>query len=116
MHVVPPGGDNGFIIACNVGRIGMASEADDMSVINTGKPTLKAMAARSRFKVQLALQDVQGRTVGALSGFFRYESGAPPEYYEAMARAIRDELKNEIPDKAALFKSETPVTRLRPVP
>jgi hypothetical protein len=105
MHVVPPGHDKGLIIACNVGRIGMASEDGDMGVINTGKTTFKAMLARSRVKVQLVMQDEHGKTVGALSEFFRYDSGATREHYEAMARVIRDELKSQIHDKDALFRS-----------
>lgn len=104
MHVAPPGRDKSLIIACNVGRIGMASDDDDMEVINTGKTTLKAMSERSRVKIQLPMQDERGRTVGALSEFFRYDDKATREHYEAMARVIRDELKSQIHDKATLFR------------
>jgi hypothetical protein len=109
MHVIPPGKTDGVIIACNVGRIGMASDEADLAVIKTGKPELKVRPDSGRFKVQLPLNDARGVTVAALSVFYAYRAGDKPDAFLARATALRNEVARRIPDKAALFEPANPI-------
>src|ERR1700687_5091952 len=75
MHVTPPGKTDNVVIASNIGRIGKKADEDDLRVIQTGKPNLEVNKAGDRFEVELLLQDLSHRTVGALGLVFPYKAG-----------------------------------------
>jgi hypothetical protein len=113
MHVTPPKTADNVVIASNIGRIGKKADEDDLRVIQTGKPNLEVNKAGDRFEVELPLQDLSHRTVGALGVVFRYKAGDDKLALQRKAEAIRDEMRSRISHTANLmdperFDTETP--------
>ena len=103
LHVRPPGAPANIILASSIGRIGKKADADDMKVVDTGKPLLEVNAAtHRRFEVEIPLQDAAGRRIGALSTVFAYRPGEEQSAFLKRATAIRDELRGQIPSLASL--------------
>ena len=69
-----------------------------MRVINTGKTNLEVSEAGHRFEVELVLQDVAGKTIGARGVVFPYKKG------HRQAIKVRNELRKQIPSVAQLFE------------
>jgi hypothetical protein len=103
MHVTPPKTDTNVIIASNIGRIGKPGDADDLRVIETGKPNLEVGHGGKRFEVELPLQDVSGATIGALGLVWRYAPGQGKSAFERRAHRIRDALAKRILNAANLM-------------
>jgi iron complex outermembrane receptor protein len=103
MHVTPPNSSDNIIIASNIGRIGKLADADDMSVINTGKPLVEVTKAGDGLAVMLVLQDVAGHTVGALGTTLAYKAGDDKSLLKKQAETIRNELRQQTPSLAKLF-------------
>jgi hypothetical protein len=103
MHVAPPHQKEYLIVASNIGRIGKKADEDDMRVIDTGKSNLEINKAGNHFEVELVLQDQSGKTIGAAGIVFNYKPGDDKARYEKIAEQIRDEWKNQIPNKDSLF-------------
>lgn len=97
MHVTPPKANDNIILASNFGRIGKKADDDDMKVINSGEPIVGVYAEGKRYGVELALRNVAGKTVGALSVGFRYKTGDDEKAFLAEAEKVRDELRKRIP-------------------
>lgn len=104
MHVTPPKDPDNVIIASNIGRIGKKADEDDLRVIQTGKTNLELNQAGDRFEVELVLQDVSGKTLGALGTVFAYKPGDKESDFKAKGEKIRDELRKQIPSLAKLFE------------
>lgn len=104
MHVTPPHSSKNVIIASNIGRIGKEADEDDLRVINTGKPNLEVNKTADRFEVELVLQDVSGKTIGALGVVFPYKAGDNKSEFQKRAERIRDDLRKQIPTLASLFE------------
>jgi hypothetical protein len=114
MHVTPPKSADNLIIASNIGRIGKKADEDDLRVIATGKPNLEVNKTGDRFEVELPLQDLSHRTVGALGVVFPYKAGDDKLALQKKAEMIRDEMRGRISHTANLmdperFDSETPM-------
>ncbi|MGH9705013.1 MAG: hypothetical protein ACRD4K_16685 [Candidatus Acidiferrales bacterium] len=103
MHVTPPGQTENVIIASNIGRIGKKADEDDLRVINTGKPNLEVNKKGDHFEVELVLQDLSGKTIGAVGIVFNYEKGKEAEF-QKNAEQIRDEMKQKTPTLAKFFE------------
>lgn len=80
------------IVASNIGRIGKPADEDDKRVITTGKTNLEVAHGGTRFEVELAMRDVDGKTVGAIGLVFPYHAGQSKTALEHQAMAIRDRL------------------------
>ena len=104
IHATPSGHQN-VIIASNFGRIGKIGDEDDLRCIKTGKSNLEVNG--NHFEVELVLQDMAGKTIGALGVVFRYKVGDDKAALEKIAEQIRDEMKLQLPTQAALFASTT---------
>ena len=102
IHAQPPGHKN-LIVASNFGRIGKIGDEDDLRCIRTGKSNLELNSTGKHFEDELILQDASGKTVGALGVVFNYKPGDDKKAMEKIAEQIRDEMKLEIPNEAALF-------------
>jgi hypothetical protein len=103
MHVTPPGKPDNVIIASNIGRIGKKADEDDMRVIETGKPNLEINKKGDHYEVELVMQDLSGKTIGAIGIVFNYQKGREAEY-QKNAERIRDEIKEKTPTIAKLFE------------
>ena len=104
IHAAPPGHKN-LIIASNFGRIGKLGDEDDMRCIRTGKSNLEVNETGKHFEDELILQDKAGNTIGALAVVFNYKPGDDKAAYDKVAIAIRNDMRQQIPDKDALFRT-----------
>jgi hypothetical protein len=104
IHAQPPGHKN-LIVASNFGRIGKIGDEDDARCIHTGKSNLEISEKGDHFEDELVLQDRTGKTIGALGVVFNYKLGADKAALEKIAVEVRDEMKGQLPDAAALFAS-----------
>lgn len=104
MHVTPPNSADNIIIASNFGRIGKKADADDLGVINTGKPLVEMGKSGDRLSVELPLRDVSGDTIGALAIAFRYKAGEDRGEFLKKAERIRDEISRRITNAGNLVE------------
>lgn len=103
MHVAAPDGSGYVIAASNIGRIGKKADADDLSVITTGKPNTEVSEAGNRFEVEIPMADASRHKIGALSVVYAYKNGTDKLALQRRAESIRDELAARIPSNNALF-------------
>jgi hypothetical protein len=104
MHVVSKdGGEDYPILASNIGRYGKKADEDDLRVIKTGKNNLEVNKTGNHFEVELPLQDVNKKTIGAVGIVFNYKPGDDKRAFERKAIAIRDELTAETPSVDRLY-------------
>jgi len=96
MHVTPPGAKTNVIIASNLDRIGKPADADDLSVVTTGRPNRAVNATGDRFEIELPMLDASRRPVGALGVVFAYPSRADKAAMERTAITLRDEVARRI--------------------
>lgn len=103
MHVTPPKSFNNVIIASNHSLIGQKSDANDLAVINTGLSRSNVHADGKRFESKIALQDVSGDTIGAVSVVFPYVMGQDVDALQKSAENIRDGLRRQVINAANLL-------------
>src|SRR5260221_511130 len=104
MHVTPPKGAENVIIASNIGRIGKKADADDLKVIQTGKPNLAVNKSGDRYEVELVLKDANSRSIGALGIVFPFKASDDRGALQKRAEAIRDEFARRISHRANLME------------
>jgi iron complex outermembrane receptor protein len=103
MHVALPKSTDYPIIASSIGRIGKKADEGDMQVVETGHPILGTYGAKkARFGIELALRDLSGKTIGALSTGFAYKEGDDQQALLKKAEQIEAELRKQIPSLAKL--------------
>jgi hypothetical protein len=102
MHVTPPASDDNIIIASNIGRIGKKADADDLGVLETGKPRME-MTKTGDMSVELLMRDASGKAIGVLGSTFRYRAGEDKAKVMKMAVHLRDELATQTLSLEALF-------------
>jgi hypothetical protein len=102
IHAAPPGHKN-VIVASNFGRIGKIGDEDDMRCIRTGKSNLEVNETGKHFEDELVLQDKAGNTIGALAVVVNYKPGDDKNAYDKLAIAIRNDMRQQIANKGALF-------------
>ncbi|MGH9524253.1 MAG: hypothetical protein ACRD3E_17150, partial [Terriglobales bacterium] len=103
MHVTPPGKSENVVVASNIGRIGKKGDEDDLEVIRSGKPKLEVNKTGDHFEVELPLQDLSQRTIGALGVVFPYKKGEDQQAFARKATAIRDQMRRRITTAASLM-------------
>ncbi len=104
LHVTPPMGANNIIIASNIGRIGKPADADDMSVLKTGKPRIEATKTGD-LSVELLMYDVAGNIVGVLGSTFSAKIATDKTLALQMGETVRDELRGQTLSLESLFES-----------
>ena len=103
MHVALPNGSDYPIIASSIGRIGKKADEGDMQVVETGQSILGAYGAKkTRFGIELAMHDVSGKVLGALSTGFAYKDGDDQQPLVHSAQQIEAELRKQIPSLTKL--------------
>ncbi len=78
-------------------------DKDESLPMETGKPFVEK--EKDGFDVTVPLEDVTGKTIGALGMDFKPKTGREKAEVVKMAENIARELKEQIPDKARLFES-----------
>ncbi|GGA37842.1 YncE family protein [Dyella nitratireducens] len=117
IHATPPKQKDNVIIASNIGRIGKKGDADDMGVVNTGKPLVEVNKAGDRLEVELPLFDTTGDTLGALSIVYPYHNGDDKQALQQRAEQIRGQLARRISNPGNLtqpyqYDASTPTNTL----
>jgi hypothetical protein len=102
VHAAPKGHKN-LIVASNFGRIGKIGDEDDMRCINTKKPNLEVDKSGKHFEAEIPMMDQKGSVVGALGVVFNYKAGDDKAAMQKIADQIQEEMKAQLPTKAALF-------------
>jgi len=102
-HVQPPNGPDNIIIASNIATIGKKADADDLSVMASGKAIQELNKAGDRFGVELPLLNRDGKLIGVLALGFAYKAGDDKSGFLAKAEAIRNELAARIAGEARLM-------------
>jgi hypothetical protein len=107
IHAVPPGETDNVIIA-NITRSknGKKSSAADLEKLATGKPTAVRIEKDKVFDLLIPMTDSKG---GDLSGGFvvmevPYDKASNEQDALKIGVAIRDEIQEQIPSKAALYQ------------
>ncbi len=77
-------------------RMGKKADEDDMRVVNKGTENLEVNATGDRFEVELPLQDVNRKTIGALAVVYPYKKGDDKADLKRKAEQIRDEMRPKI--------------------
>jgi hypothetical protein len=104
MHVTPPGKSENVVIASNIGRIGKKGDEDDLEVIHSRKPKIEVNKTGDRFEVELPLQDVSQRIIGALGVVFPYKKNDDQSALQRKATEIRDHMGRRITTLAGLME------------
>lgn len=106
MHVALPDGTDYPIIASSIGRLGKKADEGDRQVAETGQPILGAYGAKkTRFGIELAMRDLTGKTIGALSTGFSYKEGDDQQALLNKAEQIEAELRKQIPSLEKLCEA-----------
>ena len=103
-HVTLPNSTDNVIIASNIATLGKKADADDLSVIQTGKPIQEPNKAHTRFGVELQMKTVTGDVIGVVAVGFTYKVGDDTSHRLADAEALRDQLAAKIPSAASLLQ------------
>ncbi len=107
IHAATPENTDPEILASNIGRIGKKADEDDMRVVRDGKTNLEVNKDLMRYEVELPLNDVAGRRVGALGVVFPLTAHTDQKARHAEAIRIRDEIARRIPSAAKLIEPAT---------
>jgi hypothetical protein len=102
LHVTPPASQDNVIIASNIGHIGKKADADDLSVLESGKPRVE-VTKTGDLSVELVMRDANGKPIGVIGSTFRFHTGGDPSLILSQAERLRDELGAQTPSLAALF-------------
>ena len=94
------------ILASNVGRIGKKADADDVKVVETGKP--RVATGEKSIEVEVQLHDRLGKTIGAISAVYRYAKGDSESGFVAKAEALEREVRQMIPSAPRLVEPIRP--------
>lgn len=98
IHATPPGAPASVIVASkNPGRIGKATDRDDLEVFKTGTPRVEInQTGDNNVEVAVPLEDVTGRAIGTVEMTFPYVPGTDQDALIQKATAIKDELRRRI--------------------
>src|SRR5258706_11623527 len=98
IHATPPGSAASVIVAAkNPGRVGKASDTDDLAVLKTGTPRVEInQKGNNNVEVAVQLQDVTKQPVGVVEMTFPYVAGTDEEALIKQARDLADELRRRI--------------------
>ena len=77
-------------------RVGKKADDDDMRVVNKGDVNLEVNATGDRFEVELPLQDVNNKTIGALAVVYPYKKGDNKAEFRKKAEQVRDDMRPRI--------------------
>ncbi len=103
LHVTPPASSENVIIASNIGRIGKPADADDLAVLNSGRPRIEPTKTGD-LSVELPMHDVDGKTIGVIGSTFHFAPDSNRDTIVRQAERIRDELAARTPTLHALFQ------------
>jgi hypothetical protein len=105
IHAIPPGATDYAIVANAItSKIGKKSSAADLTVVHTGKPTVKRDEAGKFFDLCLPISDSAGRPIGATVMEIPFALAKDADDALAKAKAVRDHMQAKIASQAQLFE------------
>ena len=105
MHVTPPGGNKNIVTAINRPNfLGRDSDEIDTDTERTGRIVMQVIPKTHRMEVHLPMRAADGRIVGTICTVFLWFDESQTTDFYARSLALRDELRPEIPNRAALFQ------------
>ena len=113
VHATPSKEKTNVIVASNIGRIGKKADPDDLHVIATGQPKLEVNKAGNRFEVEETLQNVSGKTIGAIGVVFAYTKGQDTSRDQKTAAEIQRFFAKHVLSEANLM-DRYPYTDISP--
>ena len=107
IHATPPSATDNAIIACDIAsKIGKKSSPKDMEKLAMNKPIAERVDKEGIYDLLLPLHDASGHDLG--QGFLVMEVPLHDASSEQQAlqfgEKVRDELQQQIPDRAALYQ------------
>lgn len=106
IHAVPPGGTKSLVIANgNMGKIGKATSAKDISDIGGGKIYCNPQQDGAFYDMKLPMFDASGRRIGMLVMEIPFTAVQSSAQAIHLAEAIRKQMSEKIPDLQSLFQS-----------
>jgi DNA-binding beta-propeller fold protein YncE len=118
LHAIPPAQQDYVIIANPISsKIGKRSSEADLSVLTSGKPTVKRNDKDRFFDLCLPISDATGIPLGVTVMEIRYASAKDAEDALAKATAIRNEMQRKIANHDQLFEAtDVPLKELQTIP
>jgi iron complex outermembrane receptor protein len=106
MHAKPPQSQQSLIVAAkSPGRVGHASDPDDLEVSRTGTPRVEINRSGDyNVEIEVPLLDDRRRIIGSVEMTFPYVAGFDEAALIRKAEGIRDELMPNMPGAAALVE------------
>ena len=105
LHAVPPGQREYCIIANAItSKIGKKSSAADLTVVNSGKPTVKFVDKGQFYDLALPMADAAGKAFGLTVMEIPAKFVKDNQDALAKASAVRDEMEAQIPSFSRLFE------------
>src|SRR5580700_6246438 len=105
IHAVPPGESDYAIIANAItSKIGKKSSAADLTVVHTGKATVKRDEAGKFFDLCLPIADSAGRPIGITVMEIPFAFAKDADDAQAKAAAVRDHMQTNIASQTQLFE------------
>jgi len=114
LHAIPPGQSDYAIVANAItGKIGKKSSAADLTVVNTGKATVKRDEAGKFYDLCLPIADSSGHAIGITVMEIPFAFAKDADDALAQAAAIRDQMQANIAGRVQLFEqTDAPLKRL----
>ena len=118
LHAIPPNQQDYVIIANPItSKIGKRSSPADLSVLTSGKPTVKPDDKGRFFDLCLPMSDAAGTPLGITVMEIPYAAAKDADEALAKATVIRDELQRKIADHDQLFEAtDVPLKELQAIP
>jgi len=105
LHAIPPGQSDYAIIANAItSKIGKKSSAADLTVVTTGKATVKRDEAGRFFDLCLPIADSSGRPIGITVMEIPFAFAKDVDDALAKAAATRDRMQQKIASRSQLFE------------
>src|SRR5437868_7011226 len=106
LHATAPGTQQSVIVATRTpGRLGRASDADDVAVLRTGQPRVEInKRGDDNVEVEVVLYDIFRQVIGTVEFTFPYPPGTDQDALVRKAAQIRDEMSRRILTLASLVE------------
>ena len=105
MHITPPGEKTNKVVAINRPNfLGRDSDEVDTDTEKTGRIVMQVIPKTHRMEVHMPLIAVDGSIVGTICTVSLWHDETQVADFFARSLAMRDELRPDIPNYAALFK------------
>jgi DNA-binding beta-propeller fold protein YncE len=118
LHAIPPNQQDYVIIANPItSKIGKISSPADLSVLTSGKPTVKPDDKGKFFDLCLPMSDAAGTPLGITVMEIPYAAARDADDALAKATGIRDEMQRKIANHGQLFEAtDVPLKELQTIP